>query len=150
MTAVKTYDPHNVQIIMGGFAISGFADGTFISVAYDEDAYNKTVGADGEVSRARSNNQCATVTLTLKQTSNSNDDLSALFEFDKVNDAGIVPLMVKEIGSGRTLMFTQAAWVQRAPDVNYSKDVEDRAWTVATGQISTFIGGNAPSGSAGE
>lgn len=147
---VKTYDPNNVQVIMGGVPITGFADGTFISVAFDEDLYTKTVGADGEVSRAKSNNQSATVALTLKQTSGSNDELSAFYQADQVSDSGVVPLMIKEIGSGRTLVFAQAAWVQKLPDVAYSKEVEDRNWTIATAQLKTFIGGNAPSGSGGE
>lgn len=149
MDGVKTYDPNDVQIIMGGVPITGFADGTFINIAHDEDAYTKTVGADGEVSRARSNNRSATVTLTLKQTSASNDALSGFYAADELSNAGVVPLMVKEIGSGRTLVFAQAAWVQKVPDVGYSKDVEDRAWTIATAQLKTFVGGNASSGAEG-
>jgi len=143
MQGAKTYDPKNVQIIMGGAPITGFADGTFINVSFDEDQYTKTVGADGEVSRAKTNNHTSTITLTLKQTSGSNDVLSAFYNADKLNDAGAVPLMIKEIGSGRTLAFTQAAWVQKLPDVGYSKDVEDRAWTIATAQMDMFVGGNS-------
>lgn len=147
MSGVKTYDPNNVQIIVGGVAMSGFADGTFINIAYDENLYNKTVGADGEVSRSRTNNRSATVTLTLKQTSSSNDELSALVLADELDNSGAVPLMVKEIGSGRTLLFAQAAWVEKMPDIGYSKDIEDRAWTLGTSGLTTFVGGNASSGS---
>lgn len=142
MQGIKTYDPKNVQIIMGGVPITGFADGTFIDVAMDEDQFTKTVGGDGEVSRAKSNNQCATVTVTLQQTSGSNDVLSGLYQADKLNNAGAVPLMIKEIGTGKTLCFTQAAWVERLPNTTYSKDIEERAWTIATGQLEIFIGGN--------
>ena len=143
---VKTYDPSNVQVIMGGVPMSGFADGTFISIAFDEDQYTKTVGADGEVSRSKSNNNTATVSLTLKQTSSSNDALSALYQADRLSNGGVVPFMVKEIGSGRTLCFAQSAWVQKLSDVAYSKDIEDRAWTIATGQMQIFIGGNTTNG----
>lgn len=140
---IKTYDPSNVQVILGGVPMTGFADGTFVNISFDEDQYTKTVGADGEVSRSKSNNNTATVALTLKQTSSSNDALSALYMADRLNNAGAVPFMVKEIGTGRTLCFAQAAWVQKLPDVGYSKDVEDRAWTLATGQMEIFVGGNA-------
>jgi hypothetical protein len=146
MDGVKTYDPNNVQIIMGGFPITGYADGSFIEVAYDEDLYSKTVGADGEVSRAKMNNRSATVTITLKQTSATNDELSALYAADQANNAGVVPLFIKEQGTGRTLVFAQAAWVQKLPNLNYSKDVEDRVWTVATAQLKSFIGGNTADG----
>ncbi len=150
MGGVKTYDPNNVQIILGGAPMSGFADGTFVSVSSDENLYNKTVGADGEVSRSRQNNKTATIALTLKQTSSSNDILSGFAALDEASDGGVFPLMIKEIGSGRTLLFTQAAWVEKHPDTAYSKDVEDREWTIATSQMKTFIGGNSLSGSVGD
>lgn len=142
MQGVKTYDPSNVQIIMGGIPLTGFADGTFIDLAFDENQYTKTVGADGEVSRAKSNNRSGTVTLTLKQTSSSNDQLSALYLADQNSNSGVVPLMIKEIDTGRTLVFTQAAWIEKLPNVSYSKNVEDRQWTIAAGQLNVFIGGN--------
>lgn len=140
---VYTYDPSEVQIIMGGAPMTGFADGTFISISFDEDQYTKTVGADGEVSRSKSNNNTATITLTLKQTSASNDVLSALHLADQLSNGGVVPFMLKELGSGRTLCFAQAVWVQKLADVAYSKDVEDRSWILATGQMQVFVGGNA-------
>jgi len=143
MSGVRTYDPRNVQIILGGNPISGFADGTFVTVTPDENLYTKTVGADGEVSRARSNNRSATVTLTLKQTSQSNNILSALAQADNLNNGGVVPFMLKEIGSGATLVFAQAAWVEDFPDAEYSKEVSDRAWTIALAQTDMFIGGNS-------
>jgi len=150
MTGVKTYDPNNVQLILGGVGISGYADGTFINLTYDEDLYNKTVGADGEVSRSKTTNRSATLTITLKQTSSSNDALSALYQLDESEDGGVVPMMIKEIGTGTTLVFTQAAWVQKLPDLNFSKDIEDRQWTIATSQLESYIGGNLLSGSGGE
>lgn len=140
---VKTYDPSDVQIILGTTPISGFADGTFISVSMDENQFTKTVGADGNVSRSKSNNRTGTATLTLQQTSQSNDFLSALQAADELANGGAVPMMIKEIGSGSTLVFTQAAWIEKLPDVSYSKDIEDRSWTIATAQLQTFIGGNS-------
>lgn len=144
--SVKTYDPKNVQIIIGGVPMSGLADGTFLTVAFDEPQFSKTVGADGEVSRAKSNNYSATATLTLKQTSASNDVLSGFATADRETNAGVVPMMVKEIGSGRTLLFAEAAWVEQFPDVVYSKEVEDREWTLALANVTPFVGGNFVAG----
>lgn len=146
MSGVRTYDPKNVQIIVGGTPMTGFADGTFLNVASDENLYNKTTGADGEVSRSRSNNRSATATITLKQTSQANNILSALAAADNASNSGVFPFMVKEIGSGETLIFAQAAWIEKLPDAEYSKDVSDRVWMIALGQTQTFIGGNSFSG----
>lgn len=143
MQGLKTYDPSNVQIIMGGHAVTGFADGTFIDISPDEQRYNKTVGADGETSRSRTNNRCKTITVTLKQTSASNDFFSGLALADETDNAGAVPIMIKEIGTGKTIGFAQAAWIENDPNVTYSKDVEDRAWTIATTNMDLFIGGNS-------
>lgn len=139
----KTYDPANVQIICGGVPISGFADGTFLDLAFDEDQFSKTVGADGEVSRAKSNNNTATVTISLMQTSESNDVLSAFANADRLNGGGSFPFLVKEIGSGTTLAFSQSAWIKKFADVTYSKDTEAREWTIDTGQLDVLVGGNS-------
>lgn len=146
MSGLKTYDPSNVQIIMGGHAVTGYADGTFIDISPDEQRYNKTTGADGETSRSRTNNRAKTVTITLKQTSVSNDFFSGLAAADDLNNAGAVPFAIKEIGTGRTLGFAQAAWIENDPNLTYSKDVEDRAWTIATSGMDLLIGGNSNDG----
>lgn len=142
---VRTYDPRNVQVIIGAIPITGFADGTFVTVTADEDLYAKTTGAQGEVSRARSNNRGGTLTLTLKQTSPANDVLSGFALADEASNAGVVPVLIKELGTGRTLMFSQAGWIQGWPEVGYSKAIENRAWTIALADITRFIGGNESS-----
>lgn len=140
--SVRTYDPANVQVIVGGVPMSGFADGTFISIEHDEPAFTKTVGADGEVSRAKSNNKSATVTITLKQTSISNDILSGFGLADEASNGGVVPFMLREIGNGTTLVFAESAWIEEWPDLGYSKNIENREWKLALAQCNRFIGGN--------
>ena len=36
---VKTYDPSSVTVTVGGFDISGFADGTAVTIVRDEPAW---------------------------------------------------------------------------------------------------------------
>jgi hypothetical protein len=117
-------------------------DGTFIDLEQDENAYKKTVGADGEVSRSRSNNQTGTLKLTLKQTSPGNDVLSSLYDLDLVSNAGIFPVTIEEGGGGRTLMFAQAAWIEKLAKLDYGKDIVGREWVIALSDIKAFIGGN--------
>jgi hypothetical protein len=140
--SVRTYDPKDVQIIVGGVPMSGFADGTFIAVEFDESTFSKTVGADGEVSRAKSNNKSATATITLKQTSPSNAVLSGFALVDEATNAGVVPFMIREIGTGSTLVFAESAWIQDWAGPEYSKEVEDREWKLALAQCYRFVGGN--------
>ena len=74
--ALFTYDPAQVVITIGGIPMSGFSEATFIELAYTEPTWNMITGADGLTTRSKTNNYTATLTLTLKQSSVSNDVLS--------------------------------------------------------------------------
>ena len=146
--SVYTYASDEVRIIVGGIPISGLADGTFVSVARDEQAFTKVTGADGTTSRAKSANRSGSITLTLSQTSPSNDVLSALAVADEETGAGVVPVLIKD-GSGRSVHATDAAWVQKMPDAEDGKEITDREWVLDCARITNFIGGNtAQSGSS--
>lgn len=142
MAQVRTYAADEVRIVVGGALISGYADGTFVSVSRDEQAFNKITGADGTTSRSKSANKAGTITLILQQTSPSNDVLSAFMIADEQTNNGVVPVLVKDT-SGRTLHFAASAWVQQMPDQDFSKDIEERQWVLDCAAIDSFVGGNA-------
>jgi hypothetical protein len=144
MAGVYTYASDEVQIIVGGVPMSGLADGTFVSISRDEQAFTKVTGADGSTSRSKSANKAGTITITLKQTSPSNDVLSGFMIADEQGNAGVVPVMVKDTG-GRTLHYASAAWVQQAPDQDFAKELSEREWIMDCARIDMFVGGNAQS-----
>jgi hypothetical protein len=130
---VKTYDPKKVIVTFGGVPLTGFADGTFVSVTAPTDRFSKKVGADGEVARTRSNDDTHEVTLTLIQTSLSNSYLSSIAAIDKVSNLGIRPLTITDL-SGGTIFFWPQAWIRKTPDTDFAKESGDRAWVFDTGQ----------------
>lgn len=136
-----TYDPKQVSMIVGGKIMAGFADGTYIEAERDEDSFMKKIGVDGEVSRAKNNNRGGKITITLMQTSPSNDDLSAFQQADEQTGQGVVPVILKD-GSGRTLITSTAAWVKKPAKVNLAKEVETRQWILDVGEFIVFVGGN--------
>lgn len=138
---VKTYDPKSMAIIIGGKQASGFADGTFLNVEFDEDAFGLTVGADGEGMRAKSNNKSATITLTLLPTSDYNRHLSDLAQADEDSNSGVVPVLIKD-GSGRDLHSAESAWIQKRAAAEYSREGSPREWTLRTDNLQSFLGGN--------
>lgn len=146
MAGVYTYAADAVQIIVGGVPMSGLADGTFVSISRDEQAYNKVTGADGSTSRAKTANRAGSITLTLQQTSPSNDVLSGFMIADEESDSGVVSVMVKDT-SGRTLHYASSAWVQQMPDQGFSKDIEEREWVLDCARIDALVGGNPQQGS---
>lgn len=139
--AIKTYDPKLVIITMGGVPLGGYADGTFLTVVRDEAKFTKVTGADGETTRAKSNNQSGTATITLLQSSASNDVLSGFAELDDLNNDGVVPFLVKDL-SGRTLVAAGEAWIEEEADDEFAKETSDREWTIALGPFQKFTGGN--------
>lgn len=138
---MKNYNPKKVSVIVGTRALSGFADGTFVQVAFDNEAFTKKVGADGEVTRSQSNDYSGKITITLDQASDSNDYLSGLAALDRASGAGVVPVLIRD-AMGTTLVAVESAWVQKLADASFSKTSEDREWVLDCAAMDVFVGGN--------
>ena len=139
--AVRTVDPKSVIIAIGGVPISGFADGTFLEIVADAQQFQKVTGADGYTTRVKTNNYGGSLTVTLAQSSPSNDVLSALLNADRLRNAGVVPILIRDL-TGTTIIFSASGWIQQMPDVTYGNAVENRAWVFDLAQMDTFVGGN--------
>lgn len=133
---VTTYDPKMVIMTFGGVPVSGWADGTFIDVAKQAKNFTRKVGADGEVVRSKSANGCSDVTITLQQSSLSNNHLSQQAQIDQATGKNLQPLSITDL-NGVTLMFWSQAWVEEPESWGYGAEVTDRAWVFHTGQKAT-------------
>lgn len=140
--AVKTYDPKNVKVIFGVIELSGFAEGTMISIASNGPKFEKTRGGDGQVNRINKNAGDYTVTVTLDRTSLSNDLLSAALIADVNTNGGIVPFTVKDL-NGTSVFFAAEAWIANDPDSEEADTMPTREWTIDTGKADKFDGGNS-------
>lgn len=139
--ALKTYNAKKVAVICGSFNLSGFNDGDFVSVEYNEDAWTLQKGADGESARSKSNNYSAKIKVTCMQTSSANQILQDFFNSDKLSDAGVFPFTVKD-NSGKSLHFAQQAWVMKQPVAALGKAPGTREWTIETDEMTSNEGGN--------
>ena len=92
-----TYDPKEVSLSLGGVNISGFGDGTFITIARtDNETYKLHVGAHGESARTKNNNETGTISnirsiqITLvAKTSRSDPGYTNTFEYFNLQDEKI-------------------------------------------------------------
>lgn len=139
--AFAQYDPGQVTVIIGGSPISGFADGTFVSVSFDEQQWNKVTGADGLTQRSKTNNYAGSITITLMNGSASNDVLDQIWQDDRHNNGGAVGVLIKDL-SGRTIWQAENGWVQQMPDQAFSKDTENRDWVIDCDALNGNAGGN--------
>lgn len=143
MAGVSTYNPSRVTCIVSGFPMTGYADGTFINVTMPNDGITSVVGADGEIARAVNSDRRCQVTITLQQTSQANTFLSGLFSSDVLTCGGVIgPILIQDL-CGETLFMSSQCWVTKMPDMEFSKEITNRAWVLETGAPSVYlIGGN--------
>lgn len=139
--AVATFDPKSVLISFGGVPLSGFADGTFLELTADTQQFTKVVGADGFTTRVKSNDYGGILTLTLSQSSPSNDVLSGFLALDRTTNTAVLPLLIKDM-SGTTLVFAAQAWIQQFPDTAFGNEINNRAWIFDLADLDLLIGGN--------
>jgi len=130
-----TYDPSKVIVTAGENIITGFSDGDFIRVAFDDDRYFKRTGADGETTRVRNAAQSGTIELTLLSSAPSNNDLSALLSNPDPITIGINDL------SGSSVVLAQRCWVKRPPELVFGKQIVDRVWIFDCADIQMNVGG---------
>lgn len=145
MAGLKTYDPKKVTVVMGPYIITGYAEETFINIVTNGDGTTAIVGCDQEIVRTiNPDSILKTITLTLLQSSSSNDDLTLLKNMDDQSGAGIVPLAIKDL-TGSTLLMSDQAWVGKKPDTQRGKTANSLAWTIyaVVPEESFIVGGHS-------
>lgn len=138
---VRTYDPKKVIITFGALTLSGYADGTFISIERSGAMFEKKKGADGSVDRINKNSFDFSVTLTIKQTSPANLALQAIATADQMSNKGVLPLIVKDL-AGNSLFTAPQAWISEDPKDEFSDSLSNREWKFETGPAVKVSGGN--------
>ena len=74
----RFYNFERVRVFVGGLRVGGYDDDGGIEIEFNSDINEPTVGADGEVTFSHINDDMAVATITLKETSRSYQQLSAL------------------------------------------------------------------------
>ena len=147
---LRIYDSNNVQVMICGIPIDvdsggsgGYADDEFLTIEKESDDFTDVAGTDGEVSRSKTNDARATVTLKLMQTSLSNKKLAALrlMDINADNGAGVGALQVKD-ANGLSLYTAFECWIQAPPAVSFGRAAGTREWKVRVGKLIDFTGGN--------
>ncbi|MCK9530499.1 MAG: hypothetical protein M0R77_08060 [Gammaproteobacteria bacterium] len=150
MAILGTYSPEDVTVLFGGVhQLSGFIDGTFISISKDEPSFSTRVSADGAPTRTFSSNPLYTVQLVLHSGSESNQVLSYALTVDEITKMGKFPLIIKD-QLGSSLFFSLTSWIESKPDSDFSVSIEEREWTIKCSQVTFNVGGNDSPSSLGE
>jgi Protein of unknown function (DUF3277) len=138
--AIKVYDPTQVGVIVGVSPMNGFAEDSMISIEMEDPQYVVSTDISGAPTRFKVNKSIAKVTIRLTQASPSNDLLSSYVEADRVNNAGVFPLMIKD-NNGTSLFTSTAAFVEQVPSMEFANENKNREWVIKATNVNKFIGG---------
>ena len=136
---LRAFDPKQVKVSVAGVNIVGFSEEK-VTVERANNAWELNVGCDGEATRVKSNDLSGTITVTLQQTSPSNDFLTTVFYNDQNNDECVRIEIVDS--SGKSKIIAEKAWVEKMPDATYAKAHSDRQWVFRTNNVGYYLAGN--------
>lgn len=146
---LSTYSPQDVTVVISQGAashvVSGMAEDGFISIERNSETFEMYTGADDTNTRIYKPNTSCTVTISLQQTSNSNDVLSTLYELDRAsrNTSGLFAITVKD-NSGRSVFSAPQAYIATVPNAEFGISMNTRDWVIHCPRPDYYLGGNAP------
>jgi len=136
----KQYDPKNVSLIFGGFTLSGYADGTFITVNRLNDSFRDIIGCDGEVGRLKTLDGRGDIGVTLLKTSGANLFMSSISNGDEILAKGLLPSFIKDT-NGRNVYSASESWILKPGQMTYSKSIDVVVWVIRCKHLIMFTGG---------
>lgn len=141
---MRVCDSNSYHVSVAGIPISGYADGEWLTVERDSPAFEDVVGTDGEVTRSKTNDNRATVTIRLMQSSPVNGLLSVLHNLDKntPNGAGVGPFLLTDIPTGTTLLVAEKCWISEEPNGSWDRTPKEREWKIRCANLLSTYGGN--------
>lgn len=139
--ASRTYNLAQCVFNINGVPLEGFGDGDAVTVAPNDDLWSDQVGADGEVTRSRTNDLSGTMTVTLMSTSLSNDVLNQFLQLILAGAPGDkFSVFIKDLNSGDQVVAAQA-YLMRDPDMAFGKEASTREWTIKLPRYQRTHGG---------
>lgn len=134
---IATYDPKEVVLLINGYEVTGYTEGTGIAVTREANLVEKKVGVNGRFSLSKNRNDTGTMTVSLQATSEDNGVLEGFVETAKqIGTSVIVPILL--LDPNGALISSSIGWIETQADFNVEEGVSDREWTIGLGDVSTF------------
>lgn len=126
---MPTYNLRDVHSLVAGVRIEGGGETDFLTIARDEDAFAKTAGADGEVTRSKTNNMGGSFTFNLMQNSRANALMQTALGIDEITGDVVFPVVVADLRTGY-LFYAEECWVRGQGEVPFNKAVGEIPWII--------------------
>ena len=119
--AIKTYDPSQVSVIVGGSIITSW---NTVTPDRDEDSFTFNTGTTGESTRTKNLNKMGTFTIVLPQTSADNAVMSGFEVGGSLISCSIIDK------SGASLAVMPEGTVMKPATSEFGKESGEREWVV--------------------
>lgn len=122
-----------------------FMEDTFVAVEHTADSWTTYNGVDSDKAgstRVHNSSKAGTITVSLQQTSPSNDVLQAIFDRDNTQYDGVFSIIVKD-GSGRSIHHAKEAYIGKRPTQTFGSGMNGIEWVIMSGDLAKSIGGNS-------
>jgi hypothetical protein len=144
-----TYSPDDILTVISvgeiSHIVSGYAEGTLVSVARVTPSSTYVTGGDNTGLRVFRKNDSGMITLTLMQSTSSNDVLNKLWQLDKDtrDNSWLFNITVID-GTGRSVYHGSQSFIENLPESGFGVDgTETRTWVIYSRNLEQNIGGNA-------
>lgn len=125
---MEEYNPKDVNLILGGVVLTGYAEDSFITAERMEDSFTEYIGAKGEVSTSENANKTGEVTVTLASTSPSVSYLNELAL--KQGEQAVVSMQIVDLNNDTTKISGNEARVRKPASMEYGKEVGEREFVI--------------------
>ena len=128
MASFKSFSFQNVNFIVGGLEITGWAEGDdVLTITPMNPQWNSIAGAKGDVVRSQSSDHRVNVTAKILQSSVSNAEMTALYNIDKLTGAGSFPAVASDKETGELFVFSQL-WFTQYATITRGQNVNTMEW----------------------
>lgn len=114
---VLTIIPNTPGLVAGLGRVTGFATGTMIEGEWDEDAFTKETGADGQVVRILNANEGGKIRFFLQRQNPLNAALTLLGNLDRESGLGVCTITLTGVNDTEILSAGEA-WLLKFPNTS--------------------------------
>lgn len=142
---MPTYAPNDITLVIvygdNTHIVGGYTETAMVSVSPNNPRHTMYTSADNRSCRIRHGDNSKTLTISLNQTSYSNDVLWAIHQDDVATSEGWFQLLFKD-NNGRSIMSSNDCYIITPPATTVSNGIETREWQIYVHNPVEHIGGN--------
>lgn len=136
---VNCYSPKDVILSIGGYQLTGWQS---INITRTLKSFQVIKGIRGKNTRVPTPDTSATITISLLQSSASNEVMSSILSNDIIKGTSRITLTLKD-KSGSSVFSSVEAYITGYPTTAYTGQFEYRQWEIFCQTTTTYvIGGN--------